>query len=394
MKDFDRRLLLLVFSLIGLGLVQVYSASYIYATEVFGNGLYFFFKQLIFVASGVFVLLTAGLIPWRLWERYGWLIYVVAVGLLSLTLIPGLGHRVGGASRWLALPLGFRFEPAELLKVGAPLLLASLLQKRHLWFPGFFQSSNPTNSNRSNSNRANSNRSNSNRASFILALVLNALVWLPPVVILLSQPDFGTFFLLSVTLFLMLFVYGLRKRVIFAAFVAMAPAFFFFVYRVPYRWARIEAFLDPWADPTNKGFQVIQGLTSFVHGRFMGVGLGQGQGKLFFLPEAHTDFTFAVLGEELGLLGVVSVLVLYGLLILRCYQISFSARSEHARAALIGLTALISISIFTNLGMVLGLIPTKGLTLPFLSYGGSSLICSCLAFGLFLSLSRQEGETK
>ncbi|MCB0412631.1 MAG: FtsW/RodA/SpoVE family cell cycle protein, partial [Bdellovibrionales bacterium] len=161
------------------------------------------------------------------------------------------------------------------------------------------------------------------------------------------------------------------------------------VVQVPYRYQRIQAFLDPWSDPSHKGFQVIQSMLSFHSGGLTGVGLGQGQGKLFFLPEAHTDFTLAVLGEEMGFLGFLLVVSLFGFIVFRSLQIALQNEDFERRAIALGLCLVFSFQIFINMGVSMGLLPPKGLTLPFLSYGGSSLICSCLAMGWILNLDRQ-----
>jgi cell division protein FtsW len=166
------------------------------------------------------------------------------------------------------------------------------------------------------------------------------------------------------------------------------PAFYVLVMSVPYRRARVLAFLDPWADPDQKGFQVIQSMLSFSSGGIFGAGLGQGQGKLFFLPEAHTDFTMAVLGEEIGFIGFISVMALYGFIVVRGFQIALKTENTFRRALALGITITFAFSVFINAGVVMGLLPTKGLTLPFLSYGGSSLVALSLVLGLLLNIEK------
>jgi cell division protein FtsW len=166
------------------------------------------------------------------------------------------------------------------------------------------------------------------------------------------------------------------------------PAFYLLVMRVPYRRDRVLGFLDPWADPEQKGFQVIQSMLSFHSGGITGAGLGQGQGKLFFLPEAHTDFTLAVFGEEMGYVGFLCLLTLYGYVVLRGFQISLKCESIFRKALALGISMTFGLSVFINAGVVMGLLPTKGLTLPFLSYGGSSIVTLCFMFGLLLNLER------
>lgn len=351
-------LLLSVIALMGVGLVQVYSSSYVFATESYGDGLFFFKRQLIFVGIGLCVLFATASIPFRFVERWGWILWPISAALLALTFVPGLGVRVGGALRWIQLPLNLRFEPAELLKVASILLFASI----------------------------------ATRPENFLARVKPwwiAAVAFVPLVLLLKQPDFGSFVIILATAVALLFAFGLKWRWIAGSFAVLIPAFYFLVMSVPYRRNRVLTFLDPWADPEQKGFQAIQSMLSFHSGGLTGTGLGQGQGKLFFLPEAHTDFTLAVFGEELGYVGVLALLALYGFIVLRGMQIAVKAEETFKRAAALGFSTVFALSVFINAGVVMGMLPTKGLTLPFLSYGGSSLLTLCFMFGLLLSIENE-----
>jgi cell division protein FtsW len=359
----DRGILLAVVFLLGLGLVQVYSSGYIFAIENYDDGLYFVRRQLVFVVLSLATLLLMAHVPWRWFEKYGFLIFGAAAAGVALTYIPGLGVKVGGAHRWLQFPGGIRFEPSELLKVSFPLMLATLFiryeaglkKKTTDW--GFW-------------------------AISIAAIGV-------PFVLLLKQPDFGSFAICTIVLFGLLFAFGLKWRYVISLGTVAATAFYWLIINVPYRHARLKAFLDPWADPEQKGFQVIQSLLSFYSGGVTGTGLGQGQGKLFFLPEAHTDFTLAVLSEEMGFVGVVIVLCLFGFLVFRGLQIAANAKDDFARLVALGITLTIALACFINAGVAMGLLPTKGLALPFLSYGGSSLLCTCFAIGLLLNIDRQ-----
>ncbi len=356
-------LFLAIIALMGIGLVQVYSASYIFATESYGDGLYFFKRQLIFAVISFVVLIGTVHIPFRWIEKYGWALWIVATLGLIATFVPGLGVRVGGAIRWIQLPLGIRFEPSELLKISFSVWFASLLC----------------------------------RQENILARVkwhwlLAALVL--PLVILLKQPDFGSFAIILMVGVGLLFAFGLQWKYVIGTFAVLIPAFYFLVMSVPYRKARVLAFLDPWSDPEQKGFQVIQSMLSFHSGGLTGAGLGKGQGKLFFLPEAHTDFTLAVFGEEMGFIGFIAILALYGFIVFRGIQIAVKTDSSFKRAMSIGLSLTFAYSVFINAGVVMGLLPTKGLTLPFLSYGGSSLIVFCFMFGLLLNIENTFEDNK
>lgn len=356
-RTLSSSLLLAVIALLGAGLVQVYSSSFIFATENYGDGLYFFKRQLFATSLAIAVLFGLAAIPFRVIERIAWWAWPVAAIGVAMTFVPGLGVRVGGALRWLQGPFGFRFEPAELLKISFVLLMASLLCRKENFL---------------------------NRVP-VWALVLG---FVAPLVLLLRQPDFGSFSIIMAVGFALLFAFGLRWIYIGAALAVSIPLFYVLVMAVPYRRARVLAYLDPWADPDQKGFQIIQSLLSFHSGGITGAGLGQGQGKLFFLPEAHTDFTLAVFGEEMGFVGFVILLLIYAYVVFRVLQVAVACDSRFGKAMALGFASLFGLSVFMNMGVVLGLLPTKGLTLPFLSYGGSSLICLAFMFGLLLSLER------
>ncbi|MFV8257601.1 putative lipid II flippase FtsW [Bdellovibrio bacteriovorus] len=356
-------LFLAIITLLGIGLVQVYSSSFIFAIESYGDGLFFFKRQLIFTVLAMGILVTTIHIPFRYIEKYGWALWFVATLGVLATFVPGLGVRVGGAIRWIQLPFGVRFEPGELLKIAFSVWFASLLCRQENFL---------------------------GRVKWHWIFV--ALV--APMALLLKQPDFGTFAIIVMVAVTLLFAFGLQWKYIIGAVAVMIPAFYFLVMSVPYRRARVLAFLDPWADPAQKGFQVIQSMLSFHSGGLTGAGLGQGQGKLFFLPEAHTDFTLAVLGEEMGFVGFVLILALYGFVVFRGMQIAVKAEEPFKRALALGLSVTFGLSVFINAGVVMGLLPTKGLTLPFLSYGGSSLVSLCFMFGLILNIENSFEEDK
>ncbi len=277
------------------------------------------------------------------------------------TFVPGLGVKAGGASRWLNLgPVNF--EPSELLKVSLPLLLASFLTS-HM------------------------GRTETSREKYFRMGTQSLFIFLP-FALLLRQPDFGSVVICTVVLFSILFCYGMTLWQVAACVAAALPTFYLLVVNVPYRYARLQVFLDPWADPEKGGFQLIQSMLGFYSGGLTGVGLGQGLGKLFFLPEAHTDFTLSVLGEEIGFLGVLGVLGLYALLIFKGFQTAAKAPSRFARITALGIVVAFVCQVQINAGVAMGLFPTKGLTLPFLSYGGSSLLMTAFGFGLILNIRR------
>lgn len=361
-ENLDKALLLAIVTLMGVGLVQVYSSSFIFAIETQGDGLFFFKKQVLFVGLGLLVLLGTMMMPFPFFKKLSVPIWILAIGALLLTLIPGIGSRAGGAARWIDLPMGFRFEPSEFLKVALSLLLATFVANQektpHRWrWP---------------------------LRAFLIGL---------PALILLKQPDFGSLVIISLVILTIAFAFGLKWKYLVGAALTVVPIMVLLVVKSPYRMARIKAFLDPWADPERTGFQVIQSLLSFHSGGVTGVGLGQGQGKLFFLPEAHTDFTLAVLGEEMGFVGFTAVLLIYFFIVYRCFQLSLRTEDRFIRSLVLGLAVSFSATVIINMGVVLGMFPTKGLTLPFLSYGGSSLVMNCFLFGLILNCDLQVEAT-
>lgn len=355
--NFDRGILLSVFFLVGLGLVQVYSSSYIFATEVYGDGLFFFRKQLLFAVLFVVALLTASTMRWELAQKLGLVLFGVSVIAVIGTYVPGVGLRIGGAHRWINLPLGFRFEPGELLRVTYPFVLSVLI--------------------------ADYAKGNIDR-NWLMRMGLA----LMPLFFLVGQPDFGSFVIILLLLFSLFIAFGLRWRILIAGAAVVLPALGYMILSTPYRRMRVEAFMNPWSDPGEKGFQVIQSLLSFYSGGLTGRGLGQGQGKLFFLPEAHTDFTLAVLGEEMGFVGFFILMMVYGFLVFRGFQIALHLKKFKERALALSFSILLGISVAINVGVTIGLLPTKGLTLPLLSYGGSSLVCTGLLSGWLLNLER------
>jgi cell division protein FtsW len=354
----DRGILLAMLFLLGLGLVQVYSSSYIFATEVYQDGLFFFRKQLLFAVVAIVLLFVVALLPWKVNQKLGWAAFGLAVLGIILTFVPHIGVKVGGAHRWISLPLGLRFEPAELLRVSFPIALASLM-------------------------------SDFAQGKIDSRWFLRAGLTMLPLLLLLKQPDFGSFVICVALGYLLFFAFGWSWRFVGGSVAVALPILIAIMVAEPYRVARLQSFLNPWSDPAEKGFQVIQSLLSFYSGGLTGVGLGLGQGKLFFLPEAHTDFTLAVLGEEMGFIGFAFVLLLFGFLVFRGFQIALQCQTFRERAVALGLSLILSFSVLINVGVTLGLLPTKGLTLPLLSYGGSSLFCTALAIGWLLSLERE-----
>lgn len=291
-------------------------------------------------------------------EKYGVWIWVISILGIVMTFAPGVGFRAGGAARWIHFGF-FRFEPSELFKISLPLVLAYFLAADESIFGKWKWAGRMG----------------------ILAL---------PMVLLLKQPDFGTVVICTAVILTTFFCFGLKTRYVLALFSLAVPVFYFLVIAVPYRYARLLAFINPWQDPEKGGFQVIQSMMGLYSGGLTGTGLGQGMGKLFFLPEAHTDFTLAVLGEENGFAGVVVVMFLYLYLVFKGIQTSINAPTRFTQVAALGITIAFVLQVVINSGVVMGMLPPKGLTLPFLSYGGSSLLVTSFGFGILLNIRRYQ----
>ncbi len=357
----NRKVLLLVLALSGLGLVQIYSASYIFSIEKYNDGLFFFKKQVIFSLLGLMALLFIANVSWKWARGLGISLWVLSVLLIIVTLIPGIGVTAGGAKRWLDLPFGFRFQPAELFKVSSPFAFVYLIALKE---QSFFN----------------------NRP--LLFWVFPAFAFALPLLALSKQPDFGTIVLFFCLTLSVVFVLGLKWKYICATLLLAGVGMYLMVIFTPYRLARIKAVWDPWSDPLETGFQVIQSMISFHSGGMFGVGLGHGQGKLFFLPEAHTDFTLAVFGEETGFLGFSVLLTLYGLLTFYGMKIALRTEDLLQKILAFSLSMVFALSTMIHIGVNLGVLPPKGLTLPFMSYGGSSLVCAFLLFGWLLNIEK------
>ncbi len=353
----DRLSLWTILFLLGFGLIQIYSSSYILGADLKSDGLFFVKKQLLFTAIGILIILFLVKLKTSVLIQISYYFYFVILVGLGLTLIPGIGVKVGGAHRWLSLPMGFRIEPSEFIKV-------LILFPFSFWLLKVQEE------------RFSSER---NLARLFIMLL--------PFGLFLFQPDFGSFVLLSWVILILLFTFFRPLWPVLATLSVFVIAATLLLRAEPYRLKRLQAFMDPWADPKGSGFQIIQSLLSFRSGGLFGRGVGEGQGKLYFLPEAHTDFTMAVLGEEWGFFGFAIFMLLVGTLIIRGLQNTLSQMDEQRKIIAFGLVTLFSYSVFLNVCVVLGLLPTKGLSLPFMSYGGSSLLATCMLFGMLLNLS-------
>ncbi|MGZ3698667.1 MAG: putative lipid II flippase FtsW [Bdellovibrionota bacterium] len=361
-QGIDLVLLLTVIAMVLFGLIMVYSSSFIYAQERTGDGFAFIKKQLIFAGAGFAALVAVCRIDYRKWADWAYPVLALAIALLAAIMIPGIGARVGGAQRWIRIA-GFNFQPGEFAKFAVIFFVARQLDRK------------------------------SERIHTLAAGVLSQfIVPLPAFLLLLAQPDFGTTVMITVVIFFLMFLAGVPRKYLMTALGLALVAGTWLALGSEYRRNRVMTFLDPWRDPAGKGFQVLQSFVGLHNGRIFGVGLGNGKEKLFYLPEAHNDFIFAVIGEELGFLGIAAVVFAYLYFVYRGLTIAWQCQSKYQdRFGMLlaaGITLALGIQGFVNISVVLGLVPTKGLTLPFISYGGSALLVDLFAVGVLLSIAR------
>lgn len=355
----DMVLLIVALILVTVGTAMIYSSSSILAMEKFKDAQYFLKKHLFFVFAGLVLMVVMTRIPYEYLRKAAYPGVVLSVVLLLMLFVPQLGIKRGGATRWLNAGV-FTFQVAELVKVAVVIFLAHLLTRKVHHLKKF------------------------SRGVLVPLLVAAVLMGL-----ILLQPDFGTVVIIASILLLMLSLAGSRLTHLLAVGAAFIPLGIWLVMRTGYRMARLTAFLDPWKDPDKSGFQLIQSMISFGSGGVFGQGIGDGMQKLFYLPEPHTDFILAVIAEESGFIGVSIIVCLFMVFLLRGFMIAFRAPDLFGTLLAAGLTMLVGMQAFINIAGVMGLIPLKGLTLPFLSYGGTAFMMSMMVVGILLNISAQ-----
>ncbi|WP_339074036.1 putative lipid II flippase FtsW [Teredinibacter turnerae] len=361
----DRSLIAAAALLLSVGMVMVASSSMDFAFATYGDPWFFVKKQCLFLCVGILGGAIIASVPTDIWQKYAGVLLLVGLVLLLAVLVPGIGKVVNGSRRWLDLgPVGI--QASELAKFCFIIYFASYLARKNeevkARWAGFFK--------------------------MVMVLGLAA-------ILLLAEPDFGSAVVLSMTLSCMMFVAGIPVfRFAIIALFGLA-SMFSLAYLSPYRWERIVAFMDPWSRQFDSGYQLVQSLIAFGRGEWFGAGLGNSLQKLFFLPEAHTDFIFAIYAEEFGFVGAILLVVLYGFFVWRMIalaRVALSRQKLFSGFLVFGIAAMFAMQAFINMGVASGLLPTKGLTLPLISYGGSSLLICCLLIALVFRVSWEESE--
>lgn len=344
--------------LVCIGIVMIYSSSSIYALERYKDSFFFLKRHTVFLSFGVLLAFLVMSFDYRRLKGAAKPFLAVSIFLLALVLVPGLGREVSGAQRWFRFKF-ISFQPSELANLAVIIYTADFISRKEHYIKTFWKG------------------------------------FLPPMAVLgistlliLMQPDLGTAVSISVVVFIMLFVAGVKINYLLALLLSSVPALYVLIFSVPYRRTRIMAFLNPWLDPKGSGFQIIQSQIALGSGGIFGIGLGHSKQKLFYLPAAHTDYIFSILGEELGMIGTVGLIILFIIFIQQGVKIIKNSQDKFGYFLSLGLVLMFCINAIINIGVSCGLLPTKGLPLPFISYGGSSLMFDMVSVGILLNIAR------
>lgn len=359
----DFLLLFLTLGLVGFGIVMVFSASFTVSYWDTGDRMYFTEKQIIYAGIGLITMIIAMNIPFSFYKKYFFLFLIGSFVLLLLVFTPFLGKSLNGARSWIGIG-SQTIQPAEFAKLGLIIYLSALVAKKKDKMDNFKEGLLPP---------------------LLISLLFFGLIAL--------QPDFGTGLILLVTSMVIIIVGGARIKHIFYLSLIGLLTLPFIIFSEDYRLSRFTVLLDPWSDPYGSGYQLIQSLIALGNGGLFGTGFGKGIQKFFYLPYPHSDFIFAVIGEELGFIGVAIFLLAYLLFIWRILIIALKSKEAFGTLVGVGIATLFGIQTFINIGGVTGTIPITGVTLPFISTGGSSLIMSMTAVGVILSLSRENSKS-
>ncbi len=358
MRQIRVRLFMITIILLAVGVVMVYSASAINAYETMKDSAYYLKRHLIYLVLGFMASLWIMSLDYEVIRRYIKPALIVSFFLLVLVLIPGIGREVAGARRWFRFSI-LSFQPSQVAKLVLILYFADVLSRKQSEIKSFTR-------------------------GFMPPMIMLGL----SVGLILLEPDLGTAVAISLVSFIMLFVAGIRLFHLIPVLVSALPALAVIILTKPYRMKRIFAFINPWKDPQGIGFQIIQSYIALGSGGLLGVGLGQSRQKLLYLPGCHTDFIFSIIGEELGLLGAVAVIILFMLFVWLGIRIAVRSRDLFGHLAALGIVSMIALEAIINIGVATGSMPTKGLSLPFISYGGSSLVIDMIGVALLLNIAK------
>ncbi len=364
MKELRISLVIIAGLLISIGIIFIYSASGVSAFEDKGDSAYFLKRHVTFLVMGSFLTFLTMQSDYRLLRSIAKPLLLTTIFLLILVLIPGIGKATFGARRWFNFGF-FSFQPSELAKLTVIIYAADFLARKRHKLHSFVH-------------------------GFLPLIMVTGFICL----LVIKQPDLGTTVLLMTSVLLMMYLAGVKYLHLCSMIVAALPVVYILIVKVPYRWARIQAFLDPWKDSQGIGFQLTQSQIALGSGGLLGVGLGQSAQKLFYLPAAHTDFIFSIIGEETGLLGTLAVILLLIAFIWQGARIVKRTADPFGHFLAAGIVIMMGLQSAVNVGVSIGALPTKGLPLPFISYGGSALIFTMLAVGLLLNISRVEDISK
>lgn len=357
MDNAKRDIMIATFTLVLIGMVMVYSSTSILSIRKYGSSFHYLWKHIFTVIIGIVGMFAISKIEYQNLKRGSIILIVISFVMLLLVFIPGIGHSVNGARRWIRL-WPTNFQPSEFVKLSMVIFLSDYMSK-------------------------NLYRLKDLKYGIIIPVSIMGAFQ----VLFILQPDFGGMVNIGILTISLLFIGGVRLRHLISMVLLSIPALFILIAFFPYRLSRIKAFWDPWQNPRGSGFQLVQSLLAFGRGHVFGVGIGNSKQKLSYLPEAHTDFIFSLIGEELGLIGVIVVICLFIWLIARGISITKGSDDPFGYYLSMGLTVMIGVQAIINFSVTTGLMPTKGLPLPFISYGGSALLINMLAIGILMNIS-------
>ena len=357
MAKYSQKLLIVTTILICIGVIMVYSSSAYYAYEKFYDSSFYLKRHLAHLAVGLALAALVVKFDYRKIRKHIKLLLGLSILSLILVFLPKIGHEAGGAKRWIRIGL-FGFQPSEITGFILIFYLADVLERKQACIRNFLY-------------------------GFIPPLIASSIV----VLLVLLQPDLGSAAALLAIATIMMFVSGVNMKHLIPFGLAALPAFYFLIFRVPYRLRRIIGYIDPWSDAQGAGFQLVQSFLALGSGGILGVGLGCSKQKLFYLPQAHTDFIFSILGEEMGLVGTLGTVLLFSIFIWLGFRIAVNARDLFGKFLAMGITANIGLRAAINIAVSTGAIPTKGLPLPFISYGGTALIFNMISVAILLNIA-------